>query len=145
MTSIPDKLQPAGVKKTAAGPGKKPAPKPKKLKDPASVTITCPAGTYAQAVVETKRRISLLALGIQEFRAKRAITGTLVYEIPGPEGKEKAALLHSKLAKVFAGSEGVKVARPYKKAELRLKDLDDATTTTKVVAAVASSGGCDHC
>jgi hypothetical protein len=40
----------------------------------------------------------------------------------GPEGKEKA-LLHIKLAKVFAGSKNIKVAWPYKKVELHIKDL----------------------
>ncbi|XP_032688804.1 uncharacterized protein LOC116852481 [Odontomachus brunneus] len=42
---------------------------------------------------------------------------------------------------LFAGKEGVRIARPAKRAELRVRDLDDAVTAENVVAAMASFGG----
>jgi hypothetical protein len=107
-----------GAKRTTAGTAGQTTPKPKKLTAPttAAVTITCPKGIYAQVMAEAKSKISLPALGILELRAKRPITGALVYEILESEGRKQAARLHSKLEKVFSGSEGVKVARSYRRA-----------------------------
>ncbi|XP_032686583.1 uncharacterized protein LOC116851362 [Odontomachus brunneus] len=80
--------------------------------------------------------------GLGQASRQRAATGALVLEVSGPEGQVKAESLAAKIRTLFAEEEGVRIARPAKRAELRVRDLDDAVTTEDVVAAVASFGGC---
>ncbi|EZA57632.1 hypothetical protein X777_00732 [Ooceraea biroi] len=63
-------------------------------------------------------------------------------EMQACESVTKADELASRLEKVFEGS-GVKITRPVKKAELRVRRLDDAATEESVSRAVAAAGGCD--
>ncbi|XP_026824785.1 uncharacterized protein LOC113561790 [Ooceraea biroi] len=91
-----------------------------------------------------QKGVDIDALGIAVPRVRRALTGALIAEIPGPESVTKADELASRLEKVFAGS-GVRVTRPLKKAELRIRRLDDAATEESVSRAVAAARGCDPC
>lgn len=43
---------------------------------------------------------------------------------------------------LFKGNEEIKIARPIKTAELRIKGLDDSVIAGEVAQAVAKSGGC---
>lgn len=43
---------------------------------------------------------------------------------------------------LFAGNEEVRIARPIKTSELRIKDLDDSVTAEEVALAVAEAGEC---
>ncbi|XP_071576897.1 uncharacterized protein [Temnothorax nylanderi] len=47
------------------------------------------------------------------------------------------------MGEIFAGREGIKVARPVKTAELRIGDLDDSITTEEPVAG-GGEGGCRY-
>jgi hypothetical protein len=107
----------------------------------AAVTITCPPGEYAAIMGEARKNVSLSELGIPGVKVKRAITGALIMEVPGPKGPEKADKLAEKLANLFAARKGVKVARPSKRGELRVRDLDDSVTAEDIAKAVAESGG----
>lgn len=60
---------------------------------------------------------------------------------PGKEGK-RASALAERLTTLFEGNEEVRIARPTKTAELRIKDLDDSVTAEEVALAVAESGEC---
>ncbi|XP_026823912.1 uncharacterized protein LOC113561603 [Ooceraea biroi] len=122
-------------------PGAK-GPKPPKSPKTAAVVITAADGDYKGAVEKAQKGVDIDALGIAAPRVRRALTGALIYEIPGPESATKADELASRLVKVFEGS-GVRVTRPLKKAELRVRRLDDAATEESVSRAVAAAGGCD--
>ncbi|XP_026830883.1 actin cytoskeleton-regulatory complex protein PAN1-like [Ooceraea biroi] len=116
--------------------------KPPKAPKTAAVVITAANGDYKGAVEKAQKGVDIDALGIAAPRVRRALTGALIYEIPGPESVTKADELASRLVKVFEGS-GVRVTRPLKKAELRVRRLDDAATEESVSRAVAAAGGCD--
>lgn len=63
----------------------------------AAVTLICPPEQYTQAMRVAKESIKLEELKIQTVRPKKAVTGALILEIPGPEGKKKANALKEKL------------------------------------------------
>jgi threonine aldolase len=81
-------------------------------------------------------------LGIPNVKVKRAITGALILEVPGSDGAEKANKLAKKMANLFANTPGVRVARPSKRAELRVRNLDDSVTAENITKAVAEIGDC---
>ncbi|XP_032690682.1 uncharacterized protein LOC116853647 [Odontomachus brunneus] len=87
-------------------------------------------------------QIDLGELGIGDLRTRRAVTGALVLEIPGPEGHARANTLANKMAALFADKEDVRIARPTKRADIRVRDLDDTATVEDVISAVAVVGGC---
>ena len=51
-------------------------------------------------------------------------------------------MLFRSLAKLFENRPDVKIARPQKMAELRIRDLDPSTTSEEVVQAIVEAGGC---
>ncbi|XP_070168805.1 uncharacterized protein [Polyergus mexicanus] len=62
-------------------------------------------------------------------------------EKDGPRA-QRADALYADLCRVFAGKEEVRLARPVRKAELRLRGLDRSLTAAGIAAAVAGGGGC---
>ncbi|XP_059059524.1 uncharacterized protein LOC131852806 [Achroia grisella] len=99
--------------------------------------------SYSSVLREAQQKIKLDALGITELGFRLAITGSRILEVPGPveESGRKADALAAKLAEVIPAGV-VSVSRPVKSAEIRILDLDDATTAAEVVAAVAREGDC---
>lgn len=119
--------------------------KPQKRKEPktAVVTITCADNKYGEVIKEAKSKIVLAELNIGDgMRCKRAVTGACLFEIPGPDGQEKARSLEQRLQDVFRDRSDVKVARPKKTAELRVTDLDDSVGGLDVVGVISNVGGC---
>lgn len=136
--SPPQKLRAKGKAQQTTGP----RPRARKAPRTAAVTITCPEGQYAETISLARQKINLSELGITNVRARKAATGALVYEIPGEGKKEKADLFANKLMEVLREKKGVRVARPSKKGELRVRGLDESATKEEVVAEVARIGGC---
>lgn len=89
-----------------------------------------------------RERIDLKELGIQSLRPKRAATGAIVLEVPGPNGAEKAETLRERMAAALQDMEGVKVARPTKQGEARIKDILESTSIQEVRKAFSSAGSC---
>ncbi|XP_032687207.1 uncharacterized protein LOC116851664 [Odontomachus brunneus] len=89
-----------------------------------------------------RRHINLGELRIGEIRTRRAATGTLLLEIPGPEGATRADALAGRMSALFADNQDVRIARPEKKADIRVRDLDEPIAVVDVVSAVATVGGC---
>lgn len=85
--------------------------------------------------------IDLKDLGIEELRPKRAVTGAIVLEVPGPNGAEKASALKQKMEEVLKDQEGVRVARPVKMADLRVRDLLATVSVQKVRGRFRRWGG----
>ncbi|TGZ32501.1 hypothetical protein DBV15_12905, partial [Temnothorax longispinosus] len=95
--------------------------------------------TYAEALRSARERTSLANLGVSEVRSRRAITGSLIMEIPGKSSDEKANRLAALMRDALA-DKGVRAARPSKRAEMRVGGLDDSATPGE--AAIAEVGGC---
>lgn len=80
-------------------------------------------------MAEAKRRIKLPDLGIEKgFKFKRAVIGALTLEIPGSDSAKNADAFAERLSILFATREDIKISRPCKMAELRVRDLDDAVS-----------------
>lgn len=81
----------------------------KKKKRPlkqAAVVITCPEGKYSECIRLARERVNLEELGIEATKSKRALTGALILEIPGPESESKANRLAACLPAGSAGGQG---------------------------------------
>jgi len=106
----------------------------------AAVQISCPPGKCGEAMRLAKERMDFRGLGIKDLRPRRARTGALLLEIPGAEGAAKADALEMKEA--LKDQEGVKISRPVKTAELRLKDLEDSISAVEIANMIADEGEC---
>lgn len=105
------------------------------------LSLCPPPDKYGDIIREARQRIPLSKLGIGELRPKRAVTGALMLEIPGDRDGAKADALAGRLSEIVR-EKGVKITRPYKKAELRVRDLDESVTTEDITAAIAKEGDC---
>ncbi|CAK9834494.1 Uncharacterized 50 kDa protein in type I retrotransposable element R1DM [Anthophora retusa] len=107
-----------------------------------TVTVTPEAKmTYGEAMSMVRQKIDLKEIGIDGVRHRLAVTGGHVLEVPGPESSTKAATLAEKMSSVLAQS-GVKVANPTKRAEVRLRGLDESVRPQEVIATVAAFTDC---
>lgn len=125
--------------------GKNSLSKTKKRRIPrtAAVVLTCPKGTYAETMADIRRKIPLTEVGINTgITTKIALTGALIIEVPGTENGPKADALASRMREVLNGKEGVKVDRPMKTAEIRVRRLEYSITEDEVRQAVAEKAGC---
>lgn len=90
---------------------------------------------------EAREKINLANLDIGPVRPRRAATGALHLEIAGDDREGKADTLAAHLKTVLAGKEGVRVTRPSKMAEIRLKNLEEFVTAGELAVAVAENVG----
>lgn len=117
--------------------------KKRRLPRTSAVVITCPPGQYDENLRMAKEKINLSDCGIKGgLNFKRTLTGALTIELPGPEGGIHADNLANRLRTLFADKEGVKVTRPVKMAELRVRDLDDSIRPDELKYVVTEIGGC---
>ena len=143
-TSAPNALQPRRA--TPAPPSTRgKAPVPSKLPNTAAVVITVAEGaelSYAAVMRAAKERVNLSDCGVTTgLRLRRAQTGGMILQIPGPENVAKADNLATKLREALSDL-AVQVSRPVKSGEVRVMDLDEAVTQAEVAAAVAAAGEC---
>lgn len=80
----------------------------------AAVTLTCPPDQYAATMRKAREIIDLDEIEIKSLKPKRAVTGALVLEVPGPGREEKAVTLRNRMEEALAQMERVRVARPVK-------------------------------
>lgn len=123
-----------------------PVAKVKKRKPPktAAVAITSNLESikYSDILTTAKNNINLDALGIEETRVKRAVTGGILVEILRDDGPHKADTLANQLQLLFRNNDAVNIARPTKKADMRLAGLDDSATVKEIKDTIAEIGGC---
>ncbi|KAG6461399.1 hypothetical protein O3G_MSEX012603 [Manduca sexta] len=115
-----------------------------KASETAAVTITVMEGssmTYSKITEEVKAKIRLSDLGIDNVFHKRSLTGGILMTIGGPECAAKAEKLAAQMREVLSDN-NIRISRPVKTGDIRLRDLDDAATPQEVAAAVAEAGGC---
>jgi len=117
--------------------------RPKKPPKTAAVQVTCPPGQYAETMRLARERVNLRGLGIGELKPRRARTGALLLEIPGGDGTIRADALARELREALNDREGVRITRPIKTAELRVKDLEDSVSAAEIAEAIADQGQCE--
>ncbi|XP_011859073.1 PREDICTED: uncharacterized protein LOC105556589 [Vollenhovia emeryi] len=124
--------------------GNQPPRKADKRRNPRTqaVVLTFPPGLYAEGLRKIRSQVKLEDLGIEGLRPRRALTGALILEIPGENAKEKADQLTERIKGVVGDAEGIRVTRPTKLTEIRIKDLDDSVTQEEVREAVVRAGEC---
>lgn len=91
-----------------------------------------------------REKVDLATLNIQGLIPRRAQTGALILEVPGPEEALKGDALASncKLRELLTG-EGIRIVRPTKTAEIRIRGVDNGASKEEVLMSVAEAGGCD--
>ncbi|VVC88878.1 unnamed protein product, partial [Leptidea sinapis] len=97
--------------------------------------------TYA-AVFKKARDTLASEFGSVAARLHLAQTGARVLEFPGADGAKTADTFAQKLRCVMSDSDGVRVARPTKCAEMRISGLDDSVSADDVRVAIQSKTGC---
>ncbi|XP_011859068.1 PREDICTED: caldesmon-like [Vollenhovia emeryi] len=118
----------------------KEAPKRRRAPRTPAVAISFPEGQAGDGMRYLRSQINLEKLEISSLKHRRALNGATLLEIPGgEEAKAKADSLASRI-KAVAEEKGVRVSRPAKRAEIRMKDLDESVTTEEVRDAVARVG-----
>ncbi|XP_020295463.1 uncharacterized protein LOC109860641 [Pseudomyrmex gracilis] len=70
-----------------------------------------------------------------------AVTRAFLMEIPGEGNEARADRLHEAMA-ALAPELGVRVTRPVKTCELRIRGLNDSITSEEIEEAVVAIGGC---
>jgi len=124
----------------------KEVPKTKaKIKRPprtAAIVITSRDGSYADIMKKARSQISPEEFGAKDIKPRRARTGALLLEIPGPDNEKIADNLAQKMREILNGQEGVVISRPIKTTEIRVRDIEDSISVDEVVESLAASGGC---
>jgi len=106
------------------------------------VTITNKSAdtTYADILVKAREKVSLKDIGIETIIIRRAINGAIVIEVPGPQGKQQASTLSSRLTAALG--KDAKVLNPVAMGELRLRGIDPSTSTEEVYTELEAMSGC---
>ncbi|KMQ92775.1 reverse transcriptase [Lasius niger] len=94
----------------------------------------------ADALKKARSSISLDSLNITKTKIRKAANGSLLIEVMGPGGAEKALRLRDQLQEVL--KDEARVTRPVTKGEIRLIGLHDATSPDEVISAVSGYGKC---
>ncbi|RLU14686.1 hypothetical protein DMN91_013071 [Ooceraea biroi] len=108
----------------------------------AAVSITALDGNYNEPLLKARQATNPEQHGIKGMKAKRSLTGGYVFEIPGSEGDAKADAFAASLREVFKDSDTVRIARPMRKMELRLRRLVESIASQDVVSAITTTYGC---
>ncbi|XP_067211680.1 uncharacterized protein [Linepithema humile] len=116
--------------------------KKRKVPNTAAVSLICPVGEYAAVMKRVTGEISLKEMGIPPTTPKAGQTGALIIQIPGPEGQKRADMLAQKMRNMFADRPEIRINRPQKMGEIRIRDLAPSTTAESVARAVAERGEC---
>lgn len=93
------------------------------------------------AMTTVRERIDPESLGVNIWDTKRTMTGGVLIEIRGPDKKEQAKKLATKIEEVLEGS-GAKISTSGKTIEIRLHRIEESVTAEEVRAAIAKKGEC---
>ncbi|XP_029176961.1 uncharacterized protein LOC114945055 [Nylanderia fulva] len=88
------------------------------------------------------KEVDLTSLGIAGTRLRRGVTGSILVSIPGGNSDCKADALSSELRRLFPPDSGVRVGRPSRMEEMRVREILPYMGREEILAAVAASGEC---
>ncbi|XP_070512920.1 nucleolar and coiled-body phosphoprotein 1-like [Cardiocondyla obscurior] len=118
-------------------------PQKRKIPKNAAVIVSCAKDNYAEVLKYIKTKVSLDDLGIPGLKSRRALTGAIIYEISGEDSAAKADVFMTALKAAVGSQEGVKISRPIKMGEFRVRGLDDSACESEVTAAIVKLTACD--
>ncbi|EFN65454.1 hypothetical protein EAG_13578, partial [Camponotus floridanus] len=125
---------------------KKKKPPAGEVKEPrtATVLVTVAPDSEITSGELLKKSRALLGVvpGMETARIKKAQAGGTLLQFARAEGHRVADQMASAMRQVAGEARGVRVARSMKRAELRLRGLDDSVTKEEVVDTVAEMAGC---
>ncbi|XP_012227645.1 uncharacterized protein [Linepithema humile] len=81
-------------------------------------------------------------MGIPLIKLKAGQTGAFIFEILGPNSQKRANRLAQKMCSLFADRPEIRINRPQKMGEIRIRDLVPSATAESVAQAVAEKGRC---
>ncbi|XP_029679064.1 uncharacterized protein LOC115245097 [Formica exsecta] len=87
-----------------------------------------------------RNKIDLPKLGIEGTKIRHTVNGSVLIEIPGPEGHKKADVLRDKLMDALGPH--AKVSRPMIRGDIRIIGLDDSITSSEVEEILVKQGNC---
>ena len=111
-----------------------------------SLTVRDGSGfTYREAMLVVRRKVKLSKLDITELRFRKAITGALLFEIPGQDARSKASRLAERMAATLKDL-SAKVTVPRRKDELRVTGLERGVTSWRelLVSLDSDPWGCPY-
>lgn len=121
----------------AAAKAPKSGPK-RRLPRTSTIVLNCPKGQCQELMAVVRAKIKLVEVGLLGgILTKTEATGALIIEVPGPD-----YTLTDKMRNVLNGREGVRIDRPVRTAEVRIRGLDDSVRPEEAVEALAEKGGC---
>lgn len=94
--------------------------------------------SYAKVLRKARQGVSLEEIGVKATKIKKSINGSLLIEIPGQEGRDKAKVMADKLMEILDETE-VAITRPTAMAEMRILGLNESTTRKEVLGIVAKN------
>jgi len=95
--------------------------------------------SYSDVMKKAKEKINLNELGISNLNSRRAANGSVLIEIPGPEGHIKADTLANHLRNIIGDS--AVVSRPVVRADLRIVGFDESVIKDEVITMITETGG----
>ena len=111
----------------------------------AAVAISLAPGstkTCGEVLATARAQIRLSEIGGPVAKIRQTVAGGILFEIPGQDRSAKADVLAAKLNEVFAKEEEIRISRPHKRTEIRIRGLDMSIQPEEVRKAVAAVGGC---
>lgn len=135
--------KPSPLANTVKGKVENKKPPRRRVPRTAAVVLTCQNGQYAETMAEIRSKVKLSEVGIQSgLTTRTAVTGALVIEVPGAENGPKADALASRMREVLQNKEGIRISRPTRMAEIRIKGLECSISKEEILEAVAEKGKC---
>ncbi|XP_070529923.1 uncharacterized protein [Cardiocondyla obscurior] len=112
----------------------------------AAIVLYGPQDQIPDIMKDIRKEIKLSEVGINnKVTTRNTITGALLLNISGPDSEPKADALAACMKNVLKNRKDVKVDRPCKTAEIRVRGLEPSISVQEVVEAVAEKGGCQTC
>ncbi|XP_029170375.1 uncharacterized protein LOC114940060 [Nylanderia fulva] len=88
------------------------------------------------------KAIDLPSLGITNSRLRRGVTGSILVSIPGKDSAGKADALSGELRRLFSPEGKVRVGRPCRTEEIRVRGVLAYIRREDILVSVAEAGGC---
>ncbi|XP_029161542.1 uncharacterized protein LOC114933231 [Nylanderia fulva] len=98
--------------------------------------------TYASVLSEAKSKIDAKELGIESMHMRRGVTGSILLSVRGRDSSVKADALAEKMKEVFPSSGTIRVGRPSRTEDIRIKGMMAFVGRQDILDRVASVGGC---
>ncbi|XP_029176752.1 uncharacterized protein LOC114944860 [Nylanderia fulva] len=98
--------------------------------------------TYASVLSEAKSKIDAKELGIESMHMRRGVTGSILLSVRGKDSSVKADALAEKMKEVFPSSGTIRVGRPSRTEDIRLRGMMAFVGRQDILDRVALVGGC---